>query len=383
MTISTRVRGLARTVREHGAPLPLLCLLALGVAACSTEGVSGPTGSQGSPMGLGFGDTTPTAATPTVAPTALPPVAVDGFGRFQSPTRMAIGRDGVLYVSDTEAGIVAKHARSGERLGALVGLQRPLGLALYEPEATVANVCELCLPNGGAPPSAACAASGRPVARGKVCRSRRTFGARAFVGDEADGSVRIFFRDRIVGALGRGAGEFQKPNAIAVTGDGVVYVVDSTAQRVKVYTADGASSGAIGAPGDVVALQFPTDIAVNEGAGELYVSDFGAQRIVVLDLTGAFKRNVTAPPNAGGDPIFFRPAGIGITPTGNLLVIDNALAVVAVITPSGALVDSIGYREGRYWTGDLELPIDAVSDGTRVYVSSNQAGRVGVFAVKQ
>lgn len=47
-----------------------------------------------------------------------------------------------------------------------------------------------------------------------------------YVGDDADGSVRVFENGAPAGALGVGSGEFTKPNAIAVTQDQTVYVVD-------------------------------------------------------------------------------------------------------------------------------------------------------------
>lgn len=198
--------------------------------------------------------------------------------------------------------------------------------------------------------------------------------------------MRIFRSGKIIGALGQGAGEFTQPNAIVAASTGEIYVVDSPEHAVKTYDQSGVLTGTITDVGPMAgeaSLGFPTDLALNEALGELYVSDFQAQHIVVYNLAGGWLRNLEAPANALGDPIFFRPAGLGIAPSGSLLAVDNALGCVAVLSPAGALIDSIGFREGQYWTGDLSLPIDAVSDGLRVYVTSNRAGRVSVFEVAQ
>jgi len=50
-----------------------------------------------------------------------------------------------------------------------------------------------------------------------------------------------------------------------------------------------------------------------------------------------------------------------------------------VMTQQGRLLDVFGYQHGRYWTGELKIPVDAVSDGSLVYVTSSAEGHVNVF----
>ena len=38
-------------------------------------------------------------------------------------------------------------------------------------------------------------------------------------------------------------------------------------------------------------------------------------------------------------------------------------------------------RNGAYWTGELQLPIDAASNGLKVFVTSGGEGHVNVFEV--
>jgi DNA-binding beta-propeller fold protein YncE len=162
-----------------------------------------------------------------------------------------------------------------------------------------------------------------------------------------------------------------------------VYVVDSALHRVAMYGWDGVQTGVFGSWGyGNGQFDFPTDVVVNESASEVYVADFFNERIAVFDLAGTWLRNLWAPDNDAGDPIFLRPSGLGLDAQGSLYVVDGALACVVVMDGAGALIDVFGYRSGSgYWTGEMMVPIDAASDGTRVYVTSSKEGSVNVFEV--
>ena len=197
----------------------------------------------------------------------------------------------------------------------------------------------------------------------------------AYVGDQGDGSVHVYENREFVRSLGIGAGEFLKPNGIAVTARQVVYVVDSEANHVKMFHANGRPYKTFGA-----FLDFPTDIAINEKTREVYVSEFGYQSIAVFNLRGTWLRNIVTPNNDQGDPAFFRIAGLGIGPNGNLYVVDSALSSVTIMTPAGVLVDIIGYALGAYGTGELNIPVDAAADGSYIYVTSSRDRLIKVFA---
>ncbi len=203
-----------------------------------------------------------------------------------------------------------------------------------------------------------------------------------WVADELNGAVHVFRNGEPTGYLGTGSGEFAKPNGVAATAS-TVYVVDSALNRVAMYGWDGVQTGVFGSWGyGGGQFDFPTDVVVNESAEEVYVADFFNERIAVFDLAGAWLRNLAAPDNDAGDPIFLRPSGLGLDTQGSLYVVDGALACVVVMDGAGALIDVFGYRSGTgYWTGELMVPVDAASDGTRVYVTSSKDGRVDVFEV--
>jgi DNA-binding beta-propeller fold protein YncE len=277
---------------------------------------------------------------------------IDQFGGVQRPSRIAVADDGRIFVSDTLRGAVAIFESDGKRVGTLTGPQEPLGLAV-----SVLNRCG---------------------SFGCVCRKVKT----TYVGDQSDGSVSVFEEGRLVRMLGAGAGEFIKPNGIAVTRAQVSYVVDSEARNIKIFAPNGTLQSTFGSRGwENGQVEYPIDIAMNEMTGELYVADYGNRRIAVFDLDGVWLRNMWAPDNDQGDPSFFRIAGIGIGPGGNLYVVDSALSSITILTPDGTLVDIIGYQLGTYWTGELQVPIDAATDGSQLYVTSSNDHMVKVFGV--
>jgi hypothetical protein len=280
--------------------------------------------------------------------------ASDQFGGVQRPSRIAVSDAGEIYVSDSLRGVVAIFDPQGRRVGTLTGFEEPLGLAV--------SVLDRC------------------GTFGCVCRPVQT----AYVGDQNDGSVSVFEEGRLVRMLGAGAGEFIKPNGIAVTRAQVSYVVDSEAHHVKIFAPNGRLHSTFGSYGwGVGQLDFPTDIVFNEMTSEVYVADYGNERIAVFTHDGAWLRELWAPDNDQGDPAFYRTAGLGIGPSGNLYVVDSALATVTIMTPGGALVDIIGYEQGAYWTGELKVPIDAAMSGSSLYVTSSKDRLVKVYGAIQ
>jgi sugar lactone lactonase YvrE len=303
-------------------------------------------------------------------------IAVDQIGGFKSPTRIAIAESGDIYVADHKKGTVEIFDNEGEKLGILDGFIAPLGVAVHETPSTLE--CEKWQiddkndtdPNDGN--------------EGNNEKCKNWIGGPGqtilYVGDEGNGSVKIFTDGQNTGVLGSGSGEFIMPNAIAVTSDQTVYVVDSKANQVMVYDSSGTLQTVFGTLG----FDFPSDIALNETAwlaGELYVTDYNNRRIRVYDLEGGWLRDISAPLNDSGDPLFYRPAGLGIDQEGNLYVVDNSLSCVAKISNLGIRLDTIGYTNGEYWTGELSVPVDAAVYGAKIFVTSNKQRQLRVFEV--
>ena len=269
---------------------------------------------------------------------------VSRIGRFRSPTRILLAPDGVLYVSDTGRGLVALYDQDGVRVGTLAGVNRPIGVAILETKVPA--------------PGKDLKKRKKKKRKSKTRFKKYIDKTYIYVADEADGSVKIFDDGELIGHLGGGPVEFARPNGVAAIND-LVYVVDSDEDRVAIFVKDGAFLYQFGTTG----------------------ADLRNKRVQVFDLHGNWLRTIYPPLNDGGDPIFINPAGLGIDPLGNIYVVDNALCCVVVLDPFGVLLDVYGYQNGAYWTGELQLPIDAASNGLKVFVTSGGEGHVNVFEV--
>ena len=334
--------------------------------------------SQGGGLGWGYG----VGDDPPPLPPGYTPWPLLGqLTGFQVPTRIALSSTGNVYVTDNQKGIVAIYDATGKGIGVIRDLTAPLGLAIFEPSSQ---------PPPGPPDYCT---SGVKLTREQKdeCKWWEKNPPEApvevpsspspviYVGDDSNGSVRVFNHDSI-SELGSGNGEFLRPNGIAVTAEQAVYVVDSKANQVKVYDGAGVFQFTFGSQGSGDGqFNYPIDIVVNETLSELYITDFWNERIVVFDLSGSWQRNIATPLNDGGDPAYFRPSGLGIDYAGNLYVVDNSLSCVVIIDNLGGLIDIIGYYSGQYWTGDLELPLDAAADNERIYVTSGQERVIKIF----
>ena len=291
-----------------------------------------------------------------VPPPTFSPVVVDQWGGLQKPSRIDVADDDRIYVSDSRRGVVAIFEPDGKRVGTLTGVDSPLGLAVSVRDRCGTLSCEC-----------------EPLSI-----------TEAYVGDEREGSVSVFVNGVFRRKLGIGAGEFIKPNGIAVTPTQTVYVVDSEARNVKKFSPRGQLRKTFGSRGwENGQLEYPVDIARDAVTGDLYVADYGNRRIAVYAHDGVWLRNLWAPLNDQGGPAFFRIAGIEVGPSGNLYVVDSALSSVTILTPSGGLVDIIGYENGSYWTGQLNVPVDAATNGNYLYVTSSMDRLVKVFGVEQ
>ena len=272
-----------------------------------------------------------------VAPTATPLRSYDKG--FHEPVRLATDTAGRLYVADPRLGLITIRDESGHLLGVRRGFDRPLGLAVD--------------------------ASGR-----------------IFVCEAGKGRVAIFTPDWVpAGALGQGEGEFQMPNHIQITPDGLVYVVDSAANLVKVYGPDNQVVRQFGGSGRLNGqLNFPTGLAVTS-VGEIFVSDQGNERIQVFDATGAFLRKFGGTLGMlGSNTTFGRVQGLLADGQGRIYLADAFRGVVKVVTATGAVLGTIG----AFGTdpGQLKGPSSLALDrNNRLFVATPGNTRVEIFGL--
>ncbi|MGD9719596.1 MAG: NHL repeat-containing protein [Pirellulales bacterium] len=137
--------------------------------------------------------------------------------------------------------------------------------------------------------------------------------------------------DRVWGHRGISAGRLQKPRAMAIDHDDLIYVVDMTA-RIQVFTAD-----------------------------------------------GEFVRGWQTPVHVNG-----RPTGISIDRRGNVLVPDTHYSRVLVYTPTGTLLETVGGTWGSA-PGEFGLVTDVLEDATgNWYVSEyGEFDRIQKFSLRR
>ena len=202
-------------------------------------------------------------------------------------------------------------------------------------------------------------------------------------------SVVIYGRTgKEVGWLGKGAGQFQMANGIAVDGVGYIYVVDSLAHSVQIFTPSGRYSGSFGSYGTATGqFSSPTGIAYEKISNQLAVADSLNRRVQFFDTFGGHRKTLGG---STSSPVqFTSPQGIAFEYTGGstpvlkrMYVVDTFQNLVQVIDPSGNGM-LLSYL-GEYGTagGKLIHPSDAVFDqaGSRLVVA-NGKGNLAIYGI--
>lgn len=280
---------------------------------------------------------TPALVGQTVLPTATALRAYDKG--FREPLRLATDGSGHLYVVDSRMGLITIRDESGHLLEIKRGFSRPLGVAVD--------------------------ASGRIF----VCEAGR-------------GRVSIFTPGWVPsGALGQGNGEFQMPNHIQVQPNGLVYVVDSAANLVKIYGTDNQLLRTFGGSGRLDGqFNFPTGIAVTP-AGEIFVSDQGNERIQVFNSDGGFLRKFGGLLGmTGSNTTFGRVQGLLADGSGRIFLADSFRGVVTVVDATGVILGNIGTfgSEPGQLMGSASLALDR---NNRLFVATPSNTRVEIFGL--
>lgn len=262
------------------------------------------------------------------------------------PTRVAVGPDGRLYVTDAKLGSVLVYNESLMLTGELPGVEKPLGIAVAD-DGTV------------------------------------------YVGSDQNDSVVALDSH---GAVQRtiGAGTLRKPSSLALDRAGSLYVADSLSNVVKVYTTQGDWVRDIPGPGALDGgLDFPVAVAIAygldadaPGAAQLFVADQGHRAIRVFDTDGTFLRTL------GGEAEddawqgrFIRIQALAFDSKLRLHALDSYMNKVQVLDAlTGEYLDS--YGEAGTSQGKLNLPLDiAIPSGGHVVVANAKSRRVEVIHV--
>lgn len=281
-----------------------------------------------------------TGVIPSVsAPTSTPLRAYKDL--LRSPGRLGVDKSGKVYITDPPSGRVFVRDAYGRTVDTIIGFAGPLGIAVD------------------------------------------AFGS-IYVAEEKTGSVTLFDPAwNPILKLGQGDGEFVLPNHIAIDSvTGFVYVTDSSANVVKVFSPDGTPRFSFGSAGLPAEFNFPTGIFVSS-AGEVFVADQNNNnRIQVFDLQGRFLRCFLFGKKSmmGSTYKLGRIQGITGDTNGRLYVADTFQGFVQVFDALGADVSTIGsFGDGP---GQLQSPVSlAIDRFNRLFVASVGNTRVDVFGL--
>ena len=168
------------------------------------------------------------------------------------------------------------------------------------------------------------------------------------------------------GGVGNEKGQFSKPNGIAVSKDGIVYVADTENHRVQKFTLDGKFISEF-YPGDSkYSKDLPVDIAIDKD-GNIYVSDPSLNKISKYDYEESFIKKLG--PNVGGYPM--TPYGITTDLQGNVYAADGSRDRILYLDKEGATITIFGST--GIGNSQFKVPLDVAMDpqGHLFVVDSN------------
>jgi DNA-binding beta-propeller fold protein YncE len=132
---------------------------------------------------------------------------------------------------------------------------------------------------------------------------------------------------KAIGRKGSGPGEFDRPGALALDGQGNLLVIDAGNHRVQIFDADLRFARAFGDAGDGDGeFRLPLSIAAAPDGGVIYVLDGQQRRLQAFGRDGEFRfslgraRTAGVPPGSAG--YFLSPFGVAVAPDGVVYVTD-------------------------------------------------------------
>jgi DNA-binding beta-propeller fold protein YncE len=201
-----------------------------------------------------------------------------------------------------------------------------------------------------------------------------------YVTDSEAGKIFVFSPDgkyrRAIGSLRGGEGYFKRPTGIALDSAAQrIYVTDTLRNRIYVLDFAGNVMQTIGQRGTGVGeFNYPTELLLV--GQDLAVVDAMNFRVQFLDRSGAVRNSIGRTGDSSGD--MFRPKGIGMDSEGHYYVVDGLWGVVQVFDRDGRLLYYFGKRGTA--AGDFLLPAGLFIDpDDRVFVVDSFNRRIQVF----
>lgn len=200
-----------------------------------------------------------------------------------------------------------------------------------------------------------------------------------YVTDSEAGKIFVFSPNgkfkRAIGSLKGGEGFFKRPTGIAVDLDaGRIYVADTWRDRVFILDMNGLVLKSIGGKGQATGeFNFPTELHLN--GDSLFVVDAMNFRIQVFDRNGSFKSLIGRLGDGRGE--LWRPKGMDIDSEGHIYLADALFNIVQVFDREGQLLYYFGKDAG---VGDFQLPSGvAIDRNDRIFVVDSYRKRIQVF----
>ena len=177
-----------------------------------------------------------------------------------------------------------------------------------------------------------------------------------YVADEYTHRINIFDSEgKSVGRWGSkgvGEGQFNGPSGMAFDGEDHLYVSDHRNHRIQKFTKDGAFVLSFGSEGDGEGkLNLPWGVAV-DGGDEVYIADWRNDRISKYSSDGKFLRAFGSSGN--GDGQFNRPSSVAVDGEGYIYVSDWGNERVQVFGPDGDFITKLrGTATASRWAQDF------------------------------
>jgi len=298
-----------------------------------------------------------------------PIYVIDGPGegekpKFDRPMGVAYGKDGRIYVSDTDNNRVCVFNGRGQFLFEFgeFGVAKPLpGGEMSWVEGRMNFPLGIDVDDEG----------------------------NIYVADFRNDQIQVFDREGIflrrfpdpMQVVGKGASG-QDGTGIAVTDvavwDGKVYALDS--YQVVVFTADGEFYAQFGKPGSGPGdLDRPNGIDVADD-GTIYVSDSNHNRVTAFDQTGEVLWTLGEPIGemaAEVEYVFGLPRGITVMSDGSILVVDAFEHTLSEATAQGDFVRRYGRRGTQ--PAEFNFPNAVDDNDDRIVVADKENNRVQVL----
>ncbi len=146
-----------------------------------------------------------------------------------------------------------------------------------------------------------------------------------------------------IGSRGSGRAQFLSPQGVATDSDGAFYVVEQGNCRVQKFTREGVLTLVFGKPGrEDGEFLGPTAITVAPNSGDIYVADTGGSRVQRFNAEGRFLNSLGA-----SGPGLSSPQAVAAAPGGALYVAETFAQRLVRFDPLGRLDQQIGGARSR------------------------------------